>query len=788
MPRSIITLVTLPVLLGALAACGTVPSGDPPSLFDDLSFHDYFVTGRYLAAEQAGERRIRSDADRNARNLAPLCYVYFKLRRYDKLLACVENLQARVLAGDHIHSQKTLLGIFAEAKVDITPLPHLMKAGAYLDLGDPARSLEEGRLGLAKVKEGDEFHDYFSATQFRLELLTVMGLAAVQVGQSDEAERLLKALSETRVSLLKYQIRGNLKDLGLAQLNVALGHYEKALEFLARERAAIIRVFVDLGAFGESFATLYALSKGLMIGKSYLELGRIAEARDALDSVIMHKRAPEQGDIYWIALYERGRVAEREGKPEDAIDYYRRAIEVIERQRASLATEATKIGFVGNKQRVYGRLVALLVAAGRVAEAFETVERSKARALVDMLAEKTDFSVRGVDPEKARRMLAELDRADTESRAMVATGQSPIDGYIRSIRAVQAEIQSTAPEFASLVTVSAVALDKVRALLGAEEALVEYYRDSDDLFAFVVTATDLRAIRLDGRNLEADVRNFREALMDVGSPAHLEVSKRLYGRLVASIEGLLTKPNLLIVAHGVLHYLPFNALHDGNRYLIERYSLRLLPAASVLQYLRRGAPGKPAGMLAFGNPDLGDPRLDLRHAQAEAVAVSGTIPKSRALVRGEATETALKRFGQGFAYIHIASHGEFDPDQPLKSALRLAKDAENDGALTIGELYSLRLDADLVTLSACETGLGKVSNGDDVVGLTRGFLYAGSGSVVASLWKVDDLATADLMTRFYAHLARGDRRQALRAAQLETRSKYPHPFYWAAFQLTGNAR
>ena len=784
MRRRVVTLVALIVLLWELAACAPTASGD--LLFDDQSW--YFATGRYLEAEQIGEWHIRTDADRNTRNLAPLCYVYFKLRRYDKLFACAENLQARILAGDHIHGQETLFAILVEARVDITPLPHLMRAGAYLDLGDPARSLEEGRLGLAKVKEGDEHGGTFSATQFRLELLTVMGLAAVQVGQRDEAERLLEKLSETRISFLKYQIRANLKDLGLAQLNVALGHYEKALQFLEREHAAFIRVFVDLSAFGGSFATLYALPKGLMIGKSYLELGRIAEARDALDSVILHKRAPEQGNIYWIALYERGRVAEREGKPGDAIDYYRRAIEVIERQRASLATEATKIGFVGNKQQVYGRLVALLVAAGRVAEAFETVERSKARALVDMLAEKMDFSVRGADPEKARRILAELHRADTETRAMVATGQTPMDGHIRSIRAVQAEIQSADPELASLVTVSAVALDEIRARIPADEALVEYYRDGDELFAFVVTAKDLKAVRLDGRNLEAEVRDFRAALMDVKSPAHLDLSKRLYKRLIAPIEGLLDKPNLLIVAHGALHYLPFNALHDGNRYLIERYRLRLLPAASMLQYLRATKPEKPGGMLAFGNPDLGDPRLDLRHAEAEAVAVSGTIPKSRALVRGKATETALKHFGQGFAYIHIASHGEFDPDQPLKSALRLAKDAENDGSLTIGELYSLKLDADLVTLSACETGLGKIANGDDVVGLTRGFLYAGSRSIVASLWKVADLATAHLMIRFYAHLAQGDRREALRAAQLETRGKYPHPFYWAAFQLTGNAR
>ena len=100
----------------------------------------------------------------------------------------------------------------------------------------------------------------------------------------------------------------------------------------------------------------------------------------------------------------------------------------------------------------------------------------------------------------------------------------------------------------------------------------------------------------------------------------------------------------------------------------------------------------------------------------------------------------------------------------------------------------MKLDADLITLSACETGLSKIANGDDLVGLTRGFLYAGSSSIVASLWKVDDLATAQLMTRFYNEMDRADKREALRTAQLETKKKYPHPYYWASFQLIGNAK
>ncbi len=237
-----------------------------------------------------------------------------------------------------------------------------------------------------------------------------------------------------------------------------------------------------------------------------------------------------------------------------------------------------------------------------------------------------------------------------------------------------------------------------------------------------------------------------------------------------------------------MHYLPFNALQDGKKYLIERYSIRVLPSASVIKYLKAGKANKPGDILVFGNPDLGDPRYDLAYAQNEAVAVAKMRSHSKMFLRKAATVTAFKKYSGGFNCIHFATHGQFEPDAPLRSALLLAKDAESDGLLTVDRLYSMKLDADLITLSACETGLSKIANGDDLVGLTRGFLYAGASSIVASLWKVDDLATSQLMTRFYKEMDKTDKREALRTAQLETKKKYPHPYYWASFQLTGNAK
>jgi CHAT domain-containing protein len=188
----------------------------------------------------------------------------------------------------------------------------------------------------------------------------------------------------------------------------------------------------------------------------------------------------------------------------------------------------------------------------------------------------------------------------------------------------------------------------------------------------------------------------------------------------------------------------------------------------------------------FGNPDLGNSKLDLPNAEKEARMIAAMSPKNELLVRDKASKVAFEQFAPGFHYLHIASHGQFNTDKPLDSRLFLAGASLNDGALTVNELYGIRLDADLVTLSACETGLGKVLNGDDVVGLTRGFLYAGSSNVVSSLWQVDDLATSELMEHFYTNLNNNmTKRDALRQAQLDTQKKFPHPFFWASFFLTG---
>src|SRR3989449_355698 len=241
---------------------------------------------------------------------------------------------------------------------------------------------------------------------------------------------------------------------------------------------------------------------------------------------------------------------------------------------------------------------------------------------------------------------------------------------------------------------------------------------------------------------------------------------------------------LLIVPHDVLHYLPFAALRSpAGRWLIEDYALATLPSASVLKFLA-AKDASNAHPLALGNPDVG-PALNLRYAEREARVVGETYPDATVLVRDAASEARVKALAGSAGMLHFATHAELNESEPMSSALLLTPGDGEDGRLEVRELFGLDLHARLVVLSACETGLGKLSRGDDLVGLQRAFLYAGTPAVVTTLWKVDDRASFVLMRELYVRLKTTAPGEALSLAQRETLRQFPHPFAWAGYGLTG---
>ncbi len=739
----------------------------------------YASTGRYDLLEQITEQRAKekplSTADRHA-----LCYAYSRVKRYSKLFECLDLLERSIQSGDR---RSRLFGLH-----DATPTVFIMRAEAFIELGqfDEAQKIAANAVKWLEEDDTDDM-DMLAAAY------SAWSLSYSLSGNPEKGREIERKLSALKLGWITGDY-ASAKAFSVAKARMGLKDYSGVIDVLRADRSFAINVFLDRlisGGFlsGVNNWAWVELPRAFMLNKALREIGQLNEARTGFEKLLAIPAVRDNGDIYWPLLAELASIAETEGALEKALDYYRRAADVIELHRGSINTEASKIGFVGDKQAIYAAIVRLAGVAKRPDIALEAMERAKSRALVDLLAsrdrESPVISGRNAEDQQVLR-----DIRSAQERAQL---QLPVDSSSRepgSARALAAQEirqrQAKAPELASLVAVSSLTFSELEKTPGVDETLIEYFVFGDQLHIAAVRGEQRRALNLPIAQLEADIRSFRQEIQDL-APYPSELAKRLYRQLIAPISDVLGKSNLLIVPHGPLHYLPFAALHDGQGSLISQRAIRILPSGSVQKFLRTGERGKLAKMLILGNPDLGQAALDLPSAEVEAKVLAQLVQGSTLVTRKAASESYFKAQAPQHAYLHIASHGQFRAEDALGSRLLLASDQSNDGSLTVRELYGLRLNADLVTLSACETGLGKSLSGDDVVGLTRGFLYAGSSNVVASLWEVDDEATSLLRKNFYAKLAEGrSKKIALREAQIGLVKSHPQPIFWAPFYLTGS--
>lgn len=731
------------------------------------------------------------NAEPTADQLFHLGLNYEAVGRFGKMVTSFEKLQHKSPDG------RVLIPVgsgYPGVVADITSSAYSVIMLGYTHIGKYEQAITAGKRAV-----GDGWDIGGAVNKSNMESIGALGAAYALSGNLTAANKIIQRFRETdaltmanghseAASHYTAFINGS-----LFQIYLASRQFEQALDAFDKSdipiSPAVVKSFSDRWASAElnEMIAYGRAMRGAGRANILMELGRTAEALPLFEAALTHPRVSQAASVYWTALFNRGRIAERAGQTEEAIRFYRRAVDEVEKQRSSIGSDAAKIGFVGDKQMVYGHLINALVRTNQDGVAFEYAERAKARALLDMLASREDqLQARGAEASAALNNVTQLQEELAEAGSR--TEQQP--GKFQKTRNLMvtatAKLQNTAPELASLVTVSSIDEARLRSLLEPGETLVEYYGVCDDLYAFVATQSGVRAVQLDGKGLSNEVRAFRTALQKSQSRDAGTLAGKLYARLIAPL-ALPEQGKLLVVPHGVLHYVPFNALATGKDYLLDRYSIRLLPSASVLTFLNQRKP-TGNGLLIFGNPDLGDPQLDLPGAQKEAMEIAHLRPGSTLLMRGDATKLAATSQAGKFAYLHFASHGKFNAAQPLQSGLYLANDKAtgSSGTLTVDDLYSMNLNADLVTLSACETALGRTVNGDDVIGMTRGFFYAGASSVISSLWAVDDEATYQMMTRFYKELGTSSKADALLKAQREVKAKYPHPFYWAAFQLSGN--
>ena len=266
---------------------------------------------------------------------------------------------------------------------------------------------------------------------------------------------------------------------------------------------------------------------------------------------------------------------------------------------------------------------------------------------------------------------------------------------------------------------------------------------------------------------------FERSMLD-SALGHL---RELYNEVFAPLrERLRGRRHLIIVPHGVLHYLPFHALFDGGSYLIDSFTISYAPSASVFAHCQEKSTNGGRGALILGVPDAQAPFI-----REEVESVARILPDAELIVGEGATAQVLREQGLHSRLIHIATHGRFRQDNPMFSAIRLG-----DAYLNLYDLYQLKLNAELVTLSGCATGMNVVTAGDELLGLIRGLLYAGAQSLLLTLWDVHDQTTAELMECFYRRVQDGSGKpSALRGAMAELRERHPHPYHWAPFTLIG---
>ncbi len=748
--------------------------------------------GRNTIVELAGQGRYDELADRLAPvpRLSPgelhaLCHAYAQTKRYRPLMACLDRLESALRGRDRA---SILFGLD-----DATATVPLMRAAALLDMGDAAAAAEQAARALAWFeREGSA-----GERDLQVEALTLLALAFVRQQDLPKAQEQLRKIEAIQPGLTAGPNLANVRTLGLARGYLALGQYDKACAALEADRSFDFRRTVDQLLNGnppnwvwQQLPRLFMLARcrnGQGPG-----LARRAEAKAGYDELLALPVLRQNRGIAWLVLHDRARIAEEEGDRDTAVRLLREALDIIEQLRSGIDTEAAKIGFVGDKQAVYGALVALLLAQDKPAEALEVVERAKSRALVDLLADR--FSAPAAEqvlPRGDARLTALLQRHREAEEALQA--QNPARNEAawtqqrNTVVMATTQLRQAAPELASLVSVAASTAVELMQLLDKDEVGLQYYVQGEQLYALVfgpsLGPNGTRAFTLDGKGLVADIREFRSSITR-RTPQALAWAQKLHRRLVAPLEGALGNHAVLLVPHGALHYLPFAALHDGQRFLLDKHALRLSTSASALKYLRH-TPAPPGAQLLI----LGNPTGDLPSAEVEARRLKRLLPGSTLLIGPEATRAALFANAPTARALHVASHAVFDARQPLESRLMLAPGlAAETGELRVSDIYGLKLTADLVTLSACETGLGRITDGGELIGMTRGFLYAGASSVVSSLWQVPDEATAALMESFYVKLQRQNKRDALRAAQLELMRRGEPPYAWASFYLSGSAR
>lgn len=602
--------------------------------------------------------------------------------------------------------------------------------------------------------------------------------------------------------------------------------------------------------------------------------GNLAKAEDYLRQAIAIREKLAPGTIQYTGLLEAlARITRRAQKPEIAAQFYEQAITSLETQLTHLGgADEIRSDFRAMRTGYYKEYIDLLIEQTQPEHAFQVLERSRARSLLELLALANVDIQQGIDPSllKQQQTLRELLAAKTSAqiqllshkhtREQLAAIKQEMEELLDQSHQVETQIEAS-PRYAELIHPQPLSTAQVQQqLLDHDTLLLEYSLEDKRSYVFVVSSALVTVHKLPGRaEIEKTARRVYDLLTtrnhivkdetDIERRARLAKAELEYPKAAQELSEMVLGPlrselgrkRLLIVSDGMLEYIPFAALptpgSKAQAPLILTHEIINLPSASVLAVLRQQAVGRspaPRAVAILADPvfdkndvrvattrrsdpetakakvegantrswvesngELHLPRLLFSRQEAQAIMAVTSRGESKQFLdfqanRSVATNTEM----ESYRTLHFATHGLLDSDHPELSGLVLSmvtkEGVPQNGFLGLQDIYNLKLRAELVVLSSCETGLGKQVNGEGLVGLTRGFMYAGASRIVASLWNVSDIATARLMASFYKAMEQQKvpPAAALRAAQIEMwkQSRWRSPHYWAAFQIQGEWR
>jgi CHAT domain-containing protein len=621
--------------------------------------------------------------------------------------------------------------------------------------------------------------------------LAYHGRAKIGRHHFDQAQKLLSDAREVYVKE-QNEVGAALVELTEAQLSLANADFISA-QAVAQHAESI------LALAGNSRRVVFAQ---WLQGEAARCDTRLAEASDLLNSALAHAQSTEQPDIVARCLASLGLVSVDQKRLDEAEKFFKSAIEVIEKLRSPLPGEEFRTAFFSGQLLPYLELAKLGLKDQRLVESFGYVEKARSRSLVD------ELGGRQINDETHDEFEVGLLKAINEKRHELTYFYNQLNNpttgrSLEDVTQLQDEARAREGSIAELSRqllhsrkqkgseLEAFDLNALQTRLGTRRALVEYVAFGDELVAYVVTEAGIEVFRELGsvEEISGEVAKFRFQIdsLRFGSAAirrHLPVLtgrvqkqlQRLYNLLIRPLIKVIRNRDLIIVPAGHLNYLPFQALHDGERYLIESCAISLAPSATVLLKCLTRQRREADSAVLVGVPD--EQTQKIAH---EIEALQKVFRHSIVLTNENATIAALKNSVADVDVVHLACHAQFRADNPRFSSLKLA-----DDWLSVDDAYNLKLNCSLVTLSACETGVNSVAAGEELIGLARGFLSAGTPSILLSLWTVDDEATSEFMVDFYSELKTAESvADALQKAQSRQLSQKPHPFFWSPFVLVG---